>query len=234
MAHGCVRFAGRGLLVLTLINLLNYLDRFVPVGGSAADEGLGHRVHRFPARDCSPPGFLIVYMLAAPAFGYLGDRRSRTRPIAIGVALWSLATVWSGLARSYWELFASRAAVGIGEAAYATISPGAARRLLPASAARPHIRHLLHGHSRWAPRSAMWWVGRCRRPGAGGPHSWSRGYPDCCWRWACCGVPDPPRGASEAGALAPMLPQTRPGVLGALRRTLRAVSASLRGRVPMR
>jgi predicted MFS family arabinose efflux permease len=39
------------------------------------------------------------------------------------VALWSLATMWSGLSRSYWELFASRAAVGVGEAAYATISP---------------------------------------------------------------------------------------------------------------
>ncbi|HEV2703929.1 MAG TPA: MFS transporter, partial [Steroidobacteraceae bacterium] len=117
-----VRFAGRGLMVLTLINLLNYLDRYVPSavlpqlkasGVVATDFQLGFLA----------TGFLVVYMLASPVFGYLGDRRSRTRPIAIGVALWSLATMWSGLSHSYGTLFASRAAVGIGEAAYATIAP---------------------------------------------------------------------------------------------------------------
>ena len=68
-------------------------------------------------------GFLIVYMLAAPVFGRLGDRGSRPRPIAIGVFVWSLATGLSGLARSYVQLLAARAVVGIGEAAYATIAP---------------------------------------------------------------------------------------------------------------
>jgi MFS family permease len=68
-------------------------------------------------------GFLIVYMLAAPLFGRLGDRGSRLRPIAIGVLLWSLATGLSGLARNYAQLMAARALVGIGEAAYGTIAP---------------------------------------------------------------------------------------------------------------
>lgn len=68
-------------------------------------------------------GFLIVYMLAAPLFGRLGDRASRPRPIAIGVLLWSLATGLSGLARNYAQLMAARALVGIGEAAYGTIAP---------------------------------------------------------------------------------------------------------------
>lgn len=68
-------------------------------------------------------GFLVVYMLAAPLFGRLGDRRSRPRPIAIGVLLWSLATGLSGLARNYAQLMAARALVGIGEAAYGTIAP---------------------------------------------------------------------------------------------------------------
>src|SRR6185437_14560835 len=48
---------------------------------------------------------------------------SRPRPIAIGVFLWSLATGLSGLARSYLQLLAARAVVGIGEAAYGTIAP---------------------------------------------------------------------------------------------------------------
>src|ERR1700722_6717760 len=120
--RAAVRFAGRGLFVLTVINLLNYLDRFIPSAVLPQMKASGIVSTDFQLGFLAP-GFVVVYMLAAPAFGYLGDRRSRTRPIAIGVALWSLATVWSGLARSYWELFASRAAVGIGEAAYATISP---------------------------------------------------------------------------------------------------------------
>jgi MFS family permease len=66
---------------------------------------------------------MIVYTIAAPLFGAWGDRGSRTRPIAIGVLLWSLATVLSGLAQSYGQLFAARALVGIGEAAYVAIAP---------------------------------------------------------------------------------------------------------------
>src|SRR5204863_6112231 len=41
----------------------------------------------------------------------------------LGVALWSVATALAGFARSYASLFAARGAVGVGEAAYGTISP---------------------------------------------------------------------------------------------------------------
>src|SRR2546427_7954808 len=68
-------------------------------------------------------GFLIVYTLTAPLFGLLGDTRSRNRLLSMGVAIWSLATALAGFARNYAGLFAARAAVGIGEAAYGTISP---------------------------------------------------------------------------------------------------------------
>src|SRR5205809_1026570 len=62
-------------------------------------------------------------MLAGPVFGSLGGAPSRTRRIAVGVAIWSGATALAGLARSYAALLAARAAVGVGEAAYGTISP---------------------------------------------------------------------------------------------------------------
>jgi MFS family permease len=68
-------------------------------------------------------GFLVVYTLLAPVFGALGDRRSRPRLIAIGVACWSFATALSGFAVNFLTLFAARAAVGVGEAAYVTIAP---------------------------------------------------------------------------------------------------------------
>jgi MFS transporter, Spinster family, sphingosine-1-phosphate transporter len=53
----------------------------------------------------------------------LGDRRSRPRLIAFGVACWSFATALSGFAGSYLTLLAARATVGVGEAAYVTIAP---------------------------------------------------------------------------------------------------------------
>jgi len=68
-------------------------------------------------------GFIIVYMIAAPLFGSLGDARSRTRLLGLGVAIWSVATALAGLATGYASLFVARAAVGVGEAAYGTISP---------------------------------------------------------------------------------------------------------------
>ena len=106
---------------LTAINLLNYLDRYlVPplVPELERAMGISHAQAGWLW-----PAFMVVYMVAAPVFGAWGDRGSRTRPIALGVAIWSLATVLSGLARTYPQLYASRALVGIGEAAYAAIAP---------------------------------------------------------------------------------------------------------------
>ncbi len=114
--------AGRVLAVLTLVNLLNYLDRFVV---SALVESLRADLWLTDTRlGWLMTGFIVVYMLASPVFGVLGDRRARPPLLALGVALWSVATLLSGVARSYWALLAARAAVGIGEAAYGTISPG--------------------------------------------------------------------------------------------------------------
>ena len=110
------------LAILAGINLLNYLDRYVV---SALLPDLKRAPMHLTDFELGTlmSGFLVVYMLAAPIFGRLGDRGSRPRPIAIGVFLWSLATGISGLARNYVQLLAARAFVGIGEAAYGTIAP---------------------------------------------------------------------------------------------------------------
>ncbi|MBW4052409.1 MAG: MFS transporter [Proteobacteria bacterium] len=110
------------LAILSGINLLNYLDRYV-VAALLPDLKRGPMHLTDFELGTLMSGFLIVYMLAAPIFGRLGDRGSRPRPIAIGVFLWSVATGISGLARSYAQLLTARALVGIGEAAYGTIAP---------------------------------------------------------------------------------------------------------------
>jgi MFS family permease len=76
--------------------------------------------------------FLAAYFVTSPLFGRLGDRRSRPRLIAAGVALWSLATAAAGLARTFTQLVVARAGVGVGEAAYATISPALLADVYPA------------------------------------------------------------------------------------------------------
>ncbi|TLY64170.1 MAG: MFS transporter, partial [Gammaproteobacteria bacterium] len=126
------RAATRALIVLTSINLLNYLDRYLvpPLAPdlkgamTLSDQQLGWLW----------PAFMLVYMLTAPVFGAWGDRGSRRRPIALGVLIWSLATVLSGLARDYAELLGARALVGVGEAAYVAIAPALLADCFPLSA----------------------------------------------------------------------------------------------------
>jgi MFS family permease len=102
--------------VLTVINFLNYLDRiiFVAVGPELK--------HAFGLDDgqvgMTASAFLLIYTLAALPMGLLADRGSRTKIIAIGVALWSVATWYTAIAHTFIELFAGRAVLGIGEASY--------------------------------------------------------------------------------------------------------------------
>jgi MFS family permease len=121
-AEGAGGAARAGLIILTLINLLNYLDRWVV---SALVESIKHSELALSDTQLGAlmTGFIIVYMAASPFFGTLGDRGNRPRILAWGVAVWSLFTVLGGFAWSFLSLFAARAAVGIGEAAYGTISP---------------------------------------------------------------------------------------------------------------
>jgi MFS family permease len=121
-ARSHARAARYALAVLTAINLLNYLDRYVV---SAVLESLRRSELHLSDVQLGSLGmaFMIVYMLTSPLFGRLGDRGKRPPLIAAGVIVWSLATALGGLARNFIALFSARAAVGIGEAAYGTIAP---------------------------------------------------------------------------------------------------------------
>ena len=109
------------LFILTGLNLLNYLDRFVL---NAVRTPLADHFHR----DYGDSGriftaFMIGYFVTSPFFGYLGDRLSRKWLIAFGIFVWSLGTVMTGFATGFGMLLFYRVLVGLGEASYATISP---------------------------------------------------------------------------------------------------------------
>ncbi|MFZ9688279.1 MAG: spinster family MFS transporter [Phycisphaerales bacterium] len=113
--------ATSAVVALTALNLLKYLDRFVVAGmveplkkafgADDADIGLLTSV------------FLVVYMLASPVFGVMARSLRRTAILGAGVIVWSLATVAAGFAGGFGQLLLSRAIIGVGEAAYATVGP---------------------------------------------------------------------------------------------------------------
>ena len=111
------------------MNLLNYLGRFVP---SAVKELFKADLHLTDAQTSYPfTAYVIIYMLACPLFGTLADRWPRKVVIAGGVLVWSLATGAAAWAVGFWSFLAARALVGVGEAAYATLSPALLSDLYP-------------------------------------------------------------------------------------------------------
>lgn len=101
---------------MVVINFLNYMDRYV---ASSVAPSIQKELHiGDSALGLLGTAFLLVYAVAAVPFGLWGDRGARNVVIGVGVAIWSLATLFTGFARSYAQLFLSRAVVGIGEAGY--------------------------------------------------------------------------------------------------------------------
>ncbi len=109
------------LALLTALNLFNYLDRLVLSAVLPRIEDQFTLSHG--ASGLLGTIFLIGYFATSPIFGALADRGRRKGLLAIGIGVWSLATIASGLSRSFAELALARALVGVGEASYATIAP---------------------------------------------------------------------------------------------------------------
>jgi MFS family permease len=116
-----VEGAAQAVVILTAMNLLNYIDRWVP----SAVKDLFKADLKLTDAETSLPlsAFILVYMVASPIFGTLAERGPRKLIIAFGVAVWSLATAGAAFAEGFASLLVARSLVGVGEAAYATIAP---------------------------------------------------------------------------------------------------------------
>ncbi len=196
------RAAKWGLAVLTFVNLFNYLDRFVV---AALVESL-KKAPSLRLTDAQAgllmSGFVVVYMIVSPIFGAFGDRGARPRLVALGVGIWSVATMLGGFARGFGSLFLARSTVGVGEAAYGTIAPALLADYFPKAlrgrvfavfyAAIPigsALGYVLGGlvDARWGWRAAFFV--------AGGP--------GLLLALLTLGIPDPPRGCNDAPGEAP-------------------------------
>lgn len=63
-------------------------------------------------------GFAIVYALLGLPIGWLAERVSRIRIIACATAIWSVMTVFTGMAGSFAQFLFARVGVGVGEAGF--------------------------------------------------------------------------------------------------------------------
>lgn len=61
--------------------------------------------------------FVVCFVLLSFPFGRWVDRGARPIALTVGVTVWSAAMVACGLASGFWQLFAGRMLVGVGEAA---------------------------------------------------------------------------------------------------------------------
>jgi MFS family permease len=115
------RVAATTFFLLFCMNLFDYIDRYIYASVLVRVEG-EFRIDNETA-GWGASVFLISYTLISPLMGYTSDRTRRTRLLGLGVGVWSLATVGTGLAGSFRHVLLARAFLGIGEATYGVIAP---------------------------------------------------------------------------------------------------------------
>lgn len=109
------------LLLLLAVNFVNYMDRQVISGVS---ELLKESFNLLDSElGIIATAFMLSYSLLSLPAGILADRWNPARVAAVGVFLWSLATIASATATGFTSLFGWRALTGVGEAAFVCTAP---------------------------------------------------------------------------------------------------------------
>ena len=117
------------LILLTALNLLNYVDRSVLFAVQPLVQSEFHLSNTQVGYLTS--AFLLFYMVAAPFVGPLADRYSRKKIIVGGAIFWSGLTLLTAVTHTYAELLIRHTLVGIGEATFVTIAPTFVADLFP-------------------------------------------------------------------------------------------------------
>ncbi len=116
-----VRYAWYVAGLLTLAQIVSYLDRFLP---SLLVQPIKRDLHLddFRIGLLLGPAFVFLYAVLAIPLGWLADRTNRKAILAVGIAVWCAMTAAGAVVRSFVPFFMTRLGVGVGEAAVAPAS----------------------------------------------------------------------------------------------------------------
>jgi MFS family permease len=116
-----LRYAWYVAGLLTLTQIVSYLDRFLP---SLLLQPIKQDLHLsdFQIGLILGPAFIIFYVLLGVPVGWLADRANRRAILATGIAIWCTMTAAAAGATSFLSLFITRLGVGFGEATVAPVS----------------------------------------------------------------------------------------------------------------
>jgi len=123
--------AAYALSVLFAINAMNFFDR--QIGGALAEPIRKEWNLSDGALGALGTAFTLLYAFVGIPLGRLSDRSSRKRILSVAVLVWSALTSISAITRSYWQMFATRLGVGVGEAACAPAATSLIGDLYPAA-----------------------------------------------------------------------------------------------------
>jgi predicted MFS family arabinose efflux permease len=109
------------LTLLTALNFVNYIDRYVIAGVQEQIK------HEFSVSDAQIGSlaffFLLTYMCASPITGWLGDRFPRKPMIVAAALFWCAVNLLTAYVHSFGELNFRHAALGLGEATFGIFAP---------------------------------------------------------------------------------------------------------------
>jgi MFS family permease len=102
--------------VIVVVVTLNYIDRgTISLIVNPIKEDLG--INDVQMSTLLGLSFVVLYSVSSIPAGYLADRVNRKLMMFYSILFWSFMLLISGLAGSYWQLFAGRVGLGLGEAA---------------------------------------------------------------------------------------------------------------------
>ncbi len=109
------------LVLLTALNIVNYLDRYILFGVQEQVKGEFHLT--YDQIGSLTFWFMIAYMAVSPLTGWLGDRFPRKPMIVVTALLMSACNFVTADVHSYMSLNLRHAALGIGEASFGIFAP---------------------------------------------------------------------------------------------------------------
>ncbi len=183
------------LFLLTALNLLNYMDRYIL---PAVQTQIQDEFHVSSEKiGLVTTAFIWCYVLAAPMVGPLADRFSRKWIVVAGGVLWSIATLLTAVTHSYTTLLIRHTIVGIGEASFGIIAPTIVADMFP-EAKRGRILGIFYLA---LPVGAA--LGYIVGGAVGGAHGWRApfylaGAPGLLLALAIAFLPEVPRGIQDS------------------------------------